>query len=346
MYLVSVIIPVYNAEKTIERAIDSVINQTFGFNNIELILVDDNSSDNSKSIIQEYSDKYDNIVPVFLEDNHGSPSIPRNYGIKAATSEFLMFMDNDDEYCPDLCKKLYETIVKENVDLVSCGIYKGDEIHVSKNNFNYADAEYSMRNNHVYYSDSQIFLFDNVYIWNKIFKRKIVVDNNIEFKHHVGEDILFCTEYLMHSYDRVYLEDYFGYYWHVHDDSLSVRVNNIEKIKKQLNLGQMLYDLLKSNLDVEKFNSCKDFILTLPIESMIGEIISLKDDNDKKYCLNLLYSFENEIFFRGQLRNLFFNVINKLILKKQFNVVILICNLSNYFKKSNFLRKLYRIFLE
>ena len=65
MYKVSVIIPVYNAENSLKHCINSVINQTIGFENIELILVDDNSSDGSKSIIMDYANEYDNIKPVF-----------------------------------------------------------------------------------------------------------------------------------------------------------------------------------------------------------------------------------------------------------------------------------------
>ena len=71
MYKISVIIPVYNAEGTLKKTIDSVITQTFGFENIELIIVDDKSSDNSKIIINEYSKKFNNIKPIFLEKNSG-----------------------------------------------------------------------------------------------------------------------------------------------------------------------------------------------------------------------------------------------------------------------------------
>jgi len=77
-YKVSVIIPVYNAEKYLKTAIDSVINQTIGFENIELIIVNDNSNDNSEQIIKEYSNKYDNIIDIHLDKNSGLPGKPRN----------------------------------------------------------------------------------------------------------------------------------------------------------------------------------------------------------------------------------------------------------------------------
>ena len=98
MYKVSVIMPVYNAEEYLGNALDSVINQSMGFENIELILVDDKSTDNSRNIIEEYSNIYYNIKPIFLDENSGCPGIPRNVGIKNASSDYIMFIDNDDEY--------------------------------------------------------------------------------------------------------------------------------------------------------------------------------------------------------------------------------------------------------
>jgi len=69
MYKISMIIPVYNAEKYLKRTINSIINQSIGFENIELILVDDNSQDNSKSIIEEYVAKYDNVIGIYSNNN-------------------------------------------------------------------------------------------------------------------------------------------------------------------------------------------------------------------------------------------------------------------------------------
>ena len=104
-YKVSVIIPVYNADKYLRTAIESVINQTIGFENIELIIVNDNSTDNSRRIIEEYSSKYDNIVDIHLEKNSGYPGKPRNVGIEIANAPYLIFLDADDEYLPEALKR-------------------------------------------------------------------------------------------------------------------------------------------------------------------------------------------------------------------------------------------------
>ena len=98
MYKISMIIPVYNAEKYLKRTINSIINQSIGFENIELILVDDNSQDNSKSIIEEYVAKYDNVIGIYSNENHGFPGFGRNKGIEIASAQYIMFSDNDDEH--------------------------------------------------------------------------------------------------------------------------------------------------------------------------------------------------------------------------------------------------------
>ena len=96
-YQVSVIIPVYNAEKNLKNTVQSVINQSIGFENIELILVDDASTDDSKNIIKSLSKEYNNIIHYYSKKNHGAPGFGRNTGLKLATSNYIMFLDNDDE---------------------------------------------------------------------------------------------------------------------------------------------------------------------------------------------------------------------------------------------------------
>lgn len=113
-YKVSVIIPIYNQEKYLDRAINSVINQSIGFENIELLLVDDCSIDNTKEIINNYINMYENIKGLFLEKNSGGASKPRNIGIKNSTSKYLMFLDPDDYYLEDTIKVLFNEIESDS----------------------------------------------------------------------------------------------------------------------------------------------------------------------------------------------------------------------------------------
>ena len=343
MYKVSVIIPIYNAGEYLERAIKSVINQTLGFENIELILVDDKSTDNSRNIIQNFADKYDNIVPIFMEKNTGSPSIPRNEAIKKSTSDFIMFMDNDDEYYGDICEVFYNAMISTNADLVSCPYYDYDSISQKENTFDVKNENSIIEDDKIIYEDDLILAFDNVVIWNKIFKKEIIIKNDIQFHETVGEDFVFCTEYLVNIKKRVWLKDYHGYHKHVRDDSLITNVD-IESIKEKLNAHEYIYELI-----IDRIDNNRDFfinnIFELTVESTIAEIPSLKSRDEMLEILQLLYDFEKKISYTGYAANFIINFINKLILKKRFNLAIILLKLANFAKQSLFIKKYYRKFL-
>lgn len=109
-YKISVVIPTYNIERYLNETVDSIINQTIGFSNIELIIVDDGSTDSTKKIINEYSEKYENVFHIYLDYNSGFPGRARNIGIETANGEYLMLIDHDDQ-CPSYaCELLYNTI--------------------------------------------------------------------------------------------------------------------------------------------------------------------------------------------------------------------------------------------
>ena len=110
MYNISIIIPVYNKEDTIQRAFESIKNQSIGFESLEVIFVDDSSIDNSVNIIKELSDNYKNVKSINLSENSGFAGKPRNVGIENATAPYLMFLDPDDVFLEDACKILYESI--------------------------------------------------------------------------------------------------------------------------------------------------------------------------------------------------------------------------------------------
>src|SRR5690606_32761329 len=114
-YVVTVITPVYNGEKFLSKSIESVVEQSIGFDKIEYILIDDCSTDRSKEIISEYAAKYDNIIVVSLDCNSGSPGRPRNIGIELASAPYITFLDADDWLDPNGIQALHE-ILEETGD--------------------------------------------------------------------------------------------------------------------------------------------------------------------------------------------------------------------------------------
>ena len=109
-YKVSIIMPVYNAEEYLRNSLDSIVNQSIGIDNLEVIVVNDASTDSSKAIIDEFSKNYPSFKPIHLSENTGGPFGPRNIALKHVTSDYVMFLDADDTYTPTACEVLYDAI--------------------------------------------------------------------------------------------------------------------------------------------------------------------------------------------------------------------------------------------
>ena len=118
MYKVSIIMPVYNAEKYLRDSLNSIVNQSIGVENLEVIIVNDASTDSSKEIIDEFAAKYPNFKAIHLKENTGGPFGPRNIAINHVTSDYVMFLDADDTYTQTACEALYNAICDSNAGAV------------------------------------------------------------------------------------------------------------------------------------------------------------------------------------------------------------------------------------
>ena len=142
-YKVSVIVPVYGVEKYISKCLNSLVNQTL--NDIEIIVVNDGTKDNSQKIIDEYVKKYPDKVKSFIKENGGQGSA-RNYGLKQATGEYIGYVDSDDYVELDMYEKLYNKAINDNLDIAICGNYNVSEDYKNKK----IDLE------HINYEDNKI----------------------------------------------------------------------------------------------------------------------------------------------------------------------------------------------
>lgn len=193
---VSIIVPVYNAEKTLRRCIESILNQEY--TDFELILCDDGSKDSSGAICEEYQQK-DSRVRVLHKENTGV-SDTRNCGMQMAQGKYIQFLDADDWITVDATKLLVRTIKDWDCDLVISDFYrvvgerlshKGDideEGVLSQEKF----AEFMMRNPADFYYGV---------LWNKLYKREIIEKHQLRMDSNVNwcEDFLFNLEYLLHA---------------------------------------------------------------------------------------------------------------------------------------------------
>lgn len=132
--LISIIVPVYNVEKYLKKCIESILSQTY--QNIEIILVDDGSEDNSGAICDQYAAEDARIV--VIHKKNGGLSTARNAGIDRSNGDFISFIDSDDYVSEDFCKILLQAILNENADMVICNFLSVDENYnlIQENNVN------------------------------------------------------------------------------------------------------------------------------------------------------------------------------------------------------------------
>ncbi len=181
---ISVIIPVYNVEKYLAQCLDSVVNQTF--KDIEIICVNDGSTDGSLNILQKYASNDDRII-IINKENRGV-SAARNDGLERVAGDYIMFLDADDYYFPETCEKAYKFMATSNVDIGIFGNYilehnelkkgwtslKIEEIVTSKIQHNYFECQ--------------------IYCWDKIYRAAYLRYFKFRFVENLttAEDVLFC----------------------------------------------------------------------------------------------------------------------------------------------------------
>jgi len=192
--LVSIIIPVYNAEKYLSNSIESILNQTH--KKIELILVNDGSTDNSSLICDEYAE-IDHRVKVIYQKN-GGPSSARNNGIKIATGKYIQFVDSDDTIEPTMTHRLVESM-NNDVQLALCGYKSFETINgktIIRKSIPFLKGTYKNKD----FIKCFVELFKGNLInslCNKLYVNKIIIKSNLHFNEevHMGEDLLFNLEY-------------------------------------------------------------------------------------------------------------------------------------------------------
>ena len=258
----SIVVPVFNTENYLPIVMESIINQTIGLENIEVILVDDCSNDKCGEIIEEYSEKYDNIIGIHLLENSQSPSKPRNVGIRNASSNYIIFQDSDDSFTQDACEWLYGVIFEENVDMVTGMITRNDddesvyeitfspwdlvlsqyETFQEKNVKNLLESDELLKLKLNSIDDNPIVLKD--YALNSIiFKKSFLIKNNIKFIEYLngGEDAVFLFNSYIKAEGIVFINKVIYNYNAQRIDSLTHNFS-LKTIKNRPKAYRLMYD--------------------------------------------------------------------------------------------------------
>ena len=189
---VSIIIPVYNIEKYIKKCVKSLLEQTY--QNFEIIIINDGSTDRSGEICEQCKE-CDSRIKVIHKNNTGV-SEARNIGIQKAQGDFIVFVDGDDYVSGDYISILLEGILIDNVDLFCADFFIVNEGNAVTHSLNTNESIVLSRNQAIdMLGDKRYF---QGYLWNKIFIRQVILDNNIFFHKDIKiwEDMLFCLEYI------------------------------------------------------------------------------------------------------------------------------------------------------
>lgn len=202
--LLSIIMPVYNAEKFLDKSISSVLNQDY--QNIELILVNDGSKDDSLKVCKKYAEQ-DTRVVVIDQKNTGIAGA-RNTGIDASKGEYVTFIDDDDWVDNDIYTYLIDILENSDVIFAECGInivYSNGGVPYASNDAKYCDVKETLN---LFFSDKELFKWT---VWNKIFRKSAI--EGIRFKDGLAEDMRFDLEVFDKNGGTYFSSDVPKYNW-------------------------------------------------------------------------------------------------------------------------------------
>lgn len=243
---VSVIIPVYNTELYLPKCLDSVINQTL--NEIEIIAINDGSTDNSVEILNDYA-LNDSRIRIISSQNKGGGAA-RNIGLSIATGNYIIFLDSDDFFELDMLEKMYKSAIKDNLDIVVCNMNKYNDINKKFEIHKVITIpEFIMPNEVFNYKKcpDDIFNYFQNAAWNKLYKLEFIKSNNLKFQEIRRTNDLFFTKRAIVLANRIScLENIFVHY------------RSEMKTNCQSNNYKYPLEFLKSLIALKKFLSEKN----------------------------------------------------------------------------------------
>ncbi|BED92377.1 MAG: glycosyltransferase [Candidatus Paraimprobicoccus trichonymphae] len=288
-FKISLIVPVYNQERFIERTLKSIEKQIL--KNFEVIIINDCSTDHSFEIIEKFINKNENFILINSEINRGV-SESRNLGIKTAKGEYLAFLDGDDFISPYFLKKMYDLIVKNNSDISCCNYW----FYYSKINLYFFNILSMFSGTYLSNEMLKKLVSDVVvhsYVWNKLFKKSLFTENNIEFPDmDICEDVIVVlkTFYFSKKISVTYLPLYF---YNKHKESC-VSSMNLNKIFCYADSYRKVKYFLKSKSNYKKYK-CYHKFLGFRIVLSVFFIMLFNKNKEKLKFKELCANFKNVI---------------------------------------------------
>ena len=277
---VSVIVPVYNVEKYLERCINSLVNQTL--QDIEIIFVDDGSTDSSKIIIEKYLNLHREKIKYYYKKNGGLSSA-RNYGIPHAKGEYIAFLDSDDYIEPTMYEEMYNIAKKENSDMVECDFI-----------WKYPDKQ-KYDCGQIYNSKKEAIEKARVVAWNKLIKRDILGKEKIEFPFGLRyEDVEFFYK-LIPSLNKIsFVKKYFIHYVQRNNSIVNTQNSKTMDIFKVLD---NVIEYYKKNNYYQEYKEQLEYTYTrLLLCSSLKRMCKIDNKDERKMALDKTWNSLNTKF--------------------------------------------------
>lgn len=279
---VSVIVPVYNTEKYLRRCLDSLVNQTL--DDIEIIIIDDKSPDNSALIIDEYKEKHDNKIKVIHNKNNKGIGYNRNIGIKKSSGKYVVFVDSDDYLDKDNLEKMYDYSEKNKTDITVCMLKKVD---FNGKTLGYENIPYFKITN---LKENPNLLIDiNMGPANKIFNRALF-DDDTYFSENLKYEDMYVIPKLIKKAKKIGMMTDTNYNYVIHEKSETTTMN------------ERVFDILKVmkkvNEDIGKNEFYKELEF-LNIRTLFRYTLQQKNQSDKKLASKFIdetFKFLNSEF--------------------------------------------------
>lgn len=277
---VSIVVPVFNVEKYLEHCINSILQQDY--KNLELILVDDGSSDNSGVICDYYEDK-DNRIKVLHTTNRGV-SNARNSGINLISGEYVLFADSDDWLEKDMISHLVSAFEKNDCDLAMCDVYyvtvdeNGKMEKADQKKWGEFSSETNIEDEGIY----RAFFINSGTLWNKLIKTEIIEDIKFDIGQRYGEDLAYLLK-LIPNIKRVTVIPYCGYNYFINRRGNVVSADVDERSLEFIRLGVQIY----KEISASGMGAVGVYRIYAIVRQVINKIPANKR-NDKKY--NVYYT--------------------------------------------------------
>lgn len=286
-YDISVIIPMYNVEEFLEECLDSVVNQTK--DKLEVLMIDDGSTDQSGLIAQRYSEKYENFK--YLPKKNGGLGNARNYGVPFATGEYIIFLDSDDVVPSDAYQKMYDKAKQYDSDMVIGRVWRfNSKKKMPSWLHERAFSDFEVKT-HILQNPNLIY---DTTSWNKLIKRSFYIENDFKFPENILYEDIPVTIPMHFLANNVAMVPDVCYLWRVRDGaskSITQQRDDLKNLLDRLTIMGMLDDFYRKNVTDQRAEFEKNYKwLFLDLKLYVNQCLYVSEERADE-IINILYDY-------------------------------------------------------